>query len=112
MRRGRTSATLVDGVHGDVVFRWSPDGSRILFTQPVSAQHGEELWIVSSDGSDRRLVAEGLQWRDALAAWSPDGALIAFVRDGDIWTVDVDGGEERQITDTPDYESMPAWSSG
>ena len=44
--------------------------------------------------------------------WSPDGALIVFVRDGDIWTVDVNGGEERQITDTPGYESMPAWAIG
>jgi Tol biopolymer transport system component len=109
---GEDERTLVDGVHGDVVFRWSPDGSRILFTRPVSARRGEELWIVSSDGSGRRLVAERLQWRDALAAWSPDGALIAFVRDGDIWTVDVDDGPQRQITDTPGYESMPGWSSG
>jgi TolB protein len=109
---GADEQILASGVHGDVVFRWSPDGSRILFTQPVSAQRGEELWIVSSDGSDRRLVAEGLQWRDALASWSPDGALIAFVRDGDIWTVDVNGGDEQQVTDTRGYESMPAWSRG
>jgi Tol biopolymer transport system component len=109
---GADERTLVDGVHGDVVFRWSPDGSRILFTQPVSVQRGEELWIVSSDGSGRRLVAEDLQWRDAMASWSPDGALIAFVRDGDIWTVDLGTGAQRQITDTPAYESVPAWSSG
>jgi len=103
---------LVEGFHRDVYFRWSPDGARLLYVRPVSPDQGNELWVAAADGSDEWLVAENLQWPDASATWSPDGRLIAFARDGDIWTVDVESGAERQVTDTPTYESMPAWGAG
>ena len=109
---GADLRTLVEGLDRDIHFRWSPDGARILFVRPVGPGEGNELWVVGADGSDDRLVAEHLQWPDATAAWSPDGRLITFTRGGDIWTVDVETGEERQVTDTPVHESLPAWSGG
>jgi TolB protein len=93
-------------------YRWSPDGSRVLYTRAIEPDRGEELWVAAVDGSENRLVAEGLQWRDPDPTWSPDGTMIAFVRDGDIWSVSVDGGEERRITNTPETESLPAWAVG
>lgn len=33
---------------------------------------------------------------------SPDGATIGFVRDGELWTVPVEGGEAQQITEGPE----------
>ena len=103
---------LVEDLHRDVHFQWSPDGKHFLYVRPVNPGRANELWVAAADGSDERLVAEDLQWPDATAAWSPDSKLIAFTRDGDIWTVDVAGGAERQVTDTPTYESLPAWGSG
>lgn len=102
---------LLEGFHRDVHFRWSPDGARLLYLRPVSPDRGNELWVAAADGSDERLVAENLQWPDASATWSPDGRLITFARDGDIWTVDLESGAERQVTDTPEYESSPAWAA-
>jgi Tol biopolymer transport system component len=93
-------------------YRWAPDGSRILYTRPIGPESGEQLWVVSVDGSTNGVVAEGLQWRDPASTWSPDGRFIAFVRGGDIWTVDVETGVEQHVTDTPLYESLPAWSAG
>ena len=109
---GADLQTLVEGLHRDIHFRWSPDGERVLYVRPVGADQGNELWVVGADGSDDRLVAEHLQWPDASAAWSPDGRRIVFTRAGDIWTVDVGSGEERQVTDTPVHESLPTWSAG
>ena len=43
-------------------------------------------------------------------AISPDGAKIAFSYKGDIWTVDAKGGDARQITSNPAYESNPMWT--
>ena len=106
---------VADGLELDIntpfVYRWSPDGASILYTRPVDHEHGEELWVAAIDGSGRRLVAEGLQWRDAVSAWSPDGTMVAFVRGGDIWVVSVQGGHERQLTDTLERESVPSWGS-
>jgi Tol biopolymer transport system component len=80
--------------------------------RPVGPDQGNELWVVGADGPDDRRIAEHLQWPDPTAAWSPDGRLITFTRGGNIWTVDVETGEERQVTDTPAYESSPAWAAG
>ncbi|MBN1826496.1 MAG: PD40 domain-containing protein [Candidatus Eisenbacteria bacterium] len=41
---------------------------------------------------------------------SPDGTLIAFSYDGDIWTVPVDGGEATRITDHVGWDGYPIWS--
>ena len=41
---------------------------------------------------------------------SPDGELIAFSWQGDLWLVGVDGGEARRLTAHPATERFPAWS--
>ena len=43
-------------------------------------------------------------------AISPDGKLIAFAYKGDIFTVDSNGGQARQLTTNPAYDYMPVWS--
>ena len=43
-------------------------------------------------------------------AWSPDGRLIAFSMQGDIWTVPAGGGEAVALTRGPWYYFEPAWS--
>lgn len=41
---------------------------------------------------------------------SPDGSLIAFSYQGDIWTVSKDGGDATRLTIHEAYESNPQWS--
>ena len=43
-------------------------------------------------------------------AISPVGKLIAFAYKGDIFTVDSNGGQARQLTTNPAYDYMPVWS--
>lgn len=60
--------------------------------------------------------------KDDKPSWSPDGTLIAFEsrRDcadddanrcqSDIYVMDADGGNPRQLTDGPDSDTHPTWS--
>lgn len=63
---------------------WNPDRSRLLVA-PL-----KEGGIVEA-----REVASG---RVREPCWSPDGQTLAFVRDGDIWTVNRDGTGEKNLT--------------
>lgn len=41
---------------------------------------------------------------------SPDGKIVAFSYKGDIYLVDSEGGEARQLTSNPAYDYSPVWS--
>ena len=77
--------------------------------------------VMKSDGSERARVTDRLTTTDP--AWSPDGRQIAFTRnedvgefttftDNDVFVMDADGGNVRQLTPERDgsSSSQPAWS--
>ncbi|MCU0726039.1 MAG: hypothetical protein MUE73_09665, partial [Planctomycetes bacterium] len=53
--------------------------------------------------------------RDVGARWSPDGTTIAFVSDrsgsNQVWLMDADGSNQRQLTSGPASHAWPDWSS-
>jgi Tol biopolymer transport system component len=42
------------------------------------------------------------------AAYSPDGTLVAFARDGDLWLANADGTGQRRLLETPNVEEWGA----
>jgi len=113
---------------------WSPNRRQIAFfsrestsvspspSDPkgkTSIQHWY-LYVAGVDGSGRRPVAE---WFMSLArippVWSPDGTQIAFESQPspraddmtDIFVVDVDGSDLRNVTNHTATDSGPTWSS-
>ena len=68
-----------------------------------TAPHSQE----SSDGSYGYAVASRILRYPAL---SPDGKQVAFVYDGDIWSVESNGGSARRLTITLDNDSSPRFS--
>ncbi len=60
---------------------------------------------VAPDGTRKPLLENA---RDA--TYSPDGTLVAFVREGDLWLANSDGSGQRVLARTPNVaEWGPAW---
>ena len=111
--------------------RWSPDGSKMVFSSNQSGIY--QIWSMNADGSDRKRLTD-LKGRSAMPRWSPDGSKIVFtseVRDAEggtsleIFVMNSDGSGVQQITSPavaavggavdPESEKMawnsvPAWS--
>jgi TolB protein len=93
---------------------WSPDGSRLAFTQ----QQPDGTWQIATmapDGSDVQVLTSGLGADGA--SWSPDGRWIAFnrnettIEDPDfhttIWRMDADGSNPVPLGDQAAFDLEP-----
>ncbi len=91
---------------------WSPDGSRLLYSEIDVEANETRLYLIDPDGSNRRQLTDGP--RDIWGSWSPDGTRIAFASrtDGneDIWVMNADGSGKLRLTDDPAKDSAPCWS--
>ncbi len=96
---------------------WSPDGQRVAF---VSGRAGSaDLYLVPLSCAERQSCE-----RDAIRltftpqseigpSWSPDGRELAFARIStsgyQLFTLNLETGEERQITRGAAHHRAPAW---
>lgn len=92
--------------------KWSPDGSRFVYTSFRS--HFPDVYLVNLNTGDRQCIANypGL---NTSAAFSPDGREVALIlsKDGnpDLYVKDLDGGGLTRLTSTRRAaEASPAWS--
>ncbi|MDP9342354.1 MAG: hypothetical protein M3Q23_09745 [Actinomycetota bacterium] len=91
---------------------WSPDGRWIAFNSARPGLVGLHLYLASPDGALSLRVAHRYV---EYPAWSADGTKISFMspaRDGayDIFVMDADGTDVRQLTHSPGPDGWPAWS--
>lgn len=65
----------------------------------------ESIVVAAADAPRKVLFADAEG-----ATYSPDGTLVAFARNGDIWLANSDGSGQRNLTSTPDVvEWGPSW---
>jgi hypothetical protein len=101
---------------------WSPEGDRIAFAASTSDQRLPGIYVMDSDGSDMRLVAELDGFTLSAPDWSPDGRRLVFVglagasseaepKYSDLFMVGIDGSGLANLTESPTIsESTPSWS--
>ena len=92
--------------------RWSPDGSRLLYTaQTLDLVYA--VYVANSDGSSPKRLTNN-RAGEVQAAWAPDGRQIVYsaypVADINLYIVNGDGTGERQLTYTSGYSEGAAWS--
>jgi glucan-binding YG repeat protein len=91
---------------------WSPDGRKIAYLNGQSV-----IKIMNADGSGQQIVTPinyNLNTPNFCGErfsldWSPDGSKIVFQEFGNIVTVNVDGTNRQNVTNTPLRESEPSW---
>jgi tol-pal system beta propeller repeat protein TolB len=98
---------------------WSPDGKHIAFTSTQSGT--EEVYVMSADGSNTKRLSWTSYFEKSQPkaynknpVWSPDGQYIAFAsaRSGEqeIFLMNADGSDPKQITDSEGMKDFPSWS--
>ena len=85
---------------------WSPDGSEFVYT----AMSGVEGPVkrIDTTGSDTSIVVNSGWYAD----WSSDGNRVLFARHstGQIYLVDSDGNNLKNVSISGDYHAYPTWS--
>jgi plastocyanin len=83
----------------DTDIRWSPDGTRLVFTRWMRPDTTDwRIYAVDTDGSDLTLLVQA-NYAIYANAWSPDGSTIVFysVADGTLWKINPDGSDRRLL---------------
>lgn len=98
-------------------FALAPDGSRAVFSVRTADRERDDydsrIWIVPASGGPAKPLTAGTGV-DQSAAWSPNGAQIAFLssrQNGQqLYLIDLDGGEARALTSRDEGAGKPVWS--
>lgn len=90
----------------------SPDGTQLVISDQSNEADKSMIYILPSEGGTPRLITQNRPsyWH----GWSPDGKTLAYCaeRNGqfDIYTIPVEGGQEKQLTNTQGLDDGPDYS--
>lgn len=95
---------------------WSPDGTRIVYTQGRFVGRRQQrienrIVVINADGSGRRPITAFGGPGEINPKWTPDGQTILFEqlrrRDSDILAMNPNGGGTRRVLATDAWETNP-----
>jgi len=113
---GETRRVTEESIDPLSTLSWSPDGRYVVYASDLPHP---EVYRVDMETGEIVNLTNHPDW-DHYPAWSPTGDAIAFVSDrpeepniglDSIWVMDVDGSNQRYVSDEPECENLkPAWS--
>lgn len=91
----------------------SPDARTVLYTLRTTDMDANrrQAWtmvVPTASGSARRWPDDTTSATEA--RWSPDGARIAYIANGQLWVADASGANRRQLTSLARGASGPVWA--
>ena len=97
------------GLDADVSPAWSKDGHYIAYSSLDLATSTYDIWVTDPSGSSHQQLTN-LGGFALNPCWSPNGLYIAFVYDGDIYTVKSSGGPYTIANPIVPNGNDPCWS--
>ena len=112
---GSFSSVIVRKSSDSIMNDWSPDGQWLLFESRRGDPPSTQLYLVRSDGTYERLLANLPTGENTQAAFSPSGNWIVFRNENagqaDLYAVRFDGlGSAVKLTDDAANDRQPDWS--
>jgi Tol biopolymer transport system component len=101
-----SASSAFSGINGKIAFTSSRGGNA-------------DIWIMNPNGTSQRALTGGSPAADTLPQWSPNGKLILFQSyrnqrefpdDADVYLMDADGTEVREVTFSNAFDGDPSWS--
>lgn len=109
----KTSEKYIASTKWDMHPSQSPDGTKVAFTSNRSGTY--EIWVGDGDGSNLLKLSSFEGSLTGTPRWSKDSKSIVFDArtkgQADLYTITVDGGSAKQLTNTSDNEIGGSWSS-
>ncbi len=115
---GTNMVRLTDNNSNELHPKWSPDGSKIVFSSDKFGNY--DIFIMNSDGSGQRRLTSDPEY-DSMPTWSPDGLKIAFTTSrhktldnkniNQIYIINSDGSGEENICNVEASSVWPHWSA-
>jgi dipeptidyl-peptidase-4 len=92
--RGRRERERIADFHGIVDYEWAPDGRHVLFTL------GGNLYLYDLDAHGKQALQQLTHGTAAILdpQVSPRNRYASFVRDQDLWVIELKSGAERRLT--------------
>jgi Tol biopolymer transport system component len=106
--------------HGNSIVRWAPSGDTIAYIGFSSEdnRYASGIFLARSDGTNKKFltgISQNGQFFSQELTWSPDGLRLAFVSplnadpgEQNIWVIDTDGTNKKQLTKGGHHE-RPIW---
>lgn len=99
----------------------SPDGKWVAYTvstiDTTADKRLTDIWMVNWEGTQDIRLTYANENSASAPRWSPEGKYLSFTSDrpgkakgSQVWVLDRQGGEARQLTDTKNHLSYYAWS--
>lgn len=106
---------LTDNRRFDYEPVWSPDGSRIAFTQQTDDPRNPDVYTMNADGTEKKRLTFGPRDDDE-PQWSPDGTQILWNRNrgdnptGKLMVMNADGTEKHPLAGPERDDADGSWS--